>query len=292
MAAALRPTVHYQGRRAGTQGGDVVVQGVKLLRYRHIRVVGPQWATEPSSRPFDAADLSRYSIEAEESLAIPPAGRRDLRFTGERRQRRQGAVEAIVAAAGNSRTTVVDQLAVRVISRVGPYDKSVPVTERIFDHVLVRGVFDGTQPSPALHPRVRRIRKPRGGVRTRDVIAEYPEIVGSQRRIAARPDRIQSELLPDIVGDRFGRGIDRPGVGARRPPLRGADVYVGVVGIRREYDIYKDPVTAGELRRGIQIAVDAVFGGRDEPVDIGRGDIRTERWMNSHGEHMQCLTVR
>ncbi|GGL32439.1 hypothetical protein GCM10011588_54060 [Nocardia jinanensis] len=69
-------------------------------------------------------------------------------------------------------------------------------------------------------------------------------------------------------------------------------MHIGVVGVGCEHDIHQHSVAADELRCGVQITIDAVLGVRDQPVDIGRGHIRTERGMDSHGEYMQRLTVR
>lgn len=130
------PVRSDQRRGAGTQRGDVVVQGLILISNGHSRI-GPEVRTQPLLCAFGSADFAGLVISCAVRQPIIEAWRRHTRYAVEGRQRRQRAIEAVVASTWNGAATVVHQLPVGVNARVGADTETVSLTQRILDAGLM-----------------------------------------------------------------------------------------------------------------------------------------------------------
>ncbi len=137
------PLVDHERCCTGSEGCNPVVQGAELIGYGTPAAgIGLEVLTEPPGSAFEPILLTGGDVDLAVGQPIRPAWCGYLGTTEEGGQRRHRAVDTVVVAAGDGGTAVVDQLPIRVGSRVGADPEAVALAQCVLDGCLISGVLD------------------------------------------------------------------------------------------------------------------------------------------------------
>ncbi len=237
-------------------------------------------AVEPARRASWSALLSASAVDCSVGQLIRPSRRGDLRIAVERRQSRQRAVEAVVAASDYGGAAVVDEAPIWVIAGVCTHRELIAITQCVFDILLVAGIFDGREPLLGFHSGFGGIAEGGVGVGGGYAVTEHTEFVGVEAGVVGHR-RGEAEMQPEVVGEVCWAAVDRP-IGEVADSSAGAGLDVRVGGVAGEFDIDKQAVAAEELGCGVEGVVDRVLGVPHEPLEVGGGDILALGEVDSH----------
>lgn len=214
------PLVDDQRRCAGAHLLDLLVQCGELIANRELRVGRMQSVAEPRLGPGRPARFAALVVDEPvgQCVRIPGCGHR--RVPVERRQRRQRAVQAVVHAPRHTRSAVVDQVAVAIAARVGPYFVPLPAgdCQRVLDRRLMSGVLYRSESPRPVDPLIGMVGEAGGVHRSRSgrwrVVATVRLVdVGTSRRWFRQGIGVSAGASwPTAVG---GVGRCRPGRGVR-----------------------------------------------------------------------------
>lgn len=274
------PLVDDERRGPRPHAGDLIVQAAELLVDGAAEVEsGPQILAEPGCRAPQAVRLAGRHPSVRIGLLGSPARRGDQGSAEERREESHAAFDAIVVAAGNAGTAVVDPREVGICSWVGEHLEVVAGAQGVLDGGLVFRAFDRPEVSIREYSALGRVGEGGAGIRGGDIVADHAEVRGVQAGIpwSARAD---SQLVAHEAGESAGIRVMR--IPNARPVLPGIDGNPDIRGrrIAGVDDIEQDPFAAREFVAAVEGAVDGCLYGFHHPMHIRAGHIRRRAHMD------------
>lgn len=272
VLVAAMPVIDDECGRTRPQMSDVVVQRLELLGDRTVlRVVVVVAGAEPILCSLPSTEFAVVPVDVAVGQAVGVARCGHLRIAIERGQGRYRTIEAVVAATRCRRSTVVDQSAIGMGSRVGTDGELVAVPERILDIVLVGRHLDTCEPLRSLRTEMRGIVEEGIGVGVRDIVTDLAQVGFCERRVVAEC-RHQAELHADVVGQSGRVVVVRPAFSATAevPEAGGAHMQIRVVRIVGEDHIDQDAVAAEQARGAVERGVGGVLGVGHQTLQVLR----------------------
>nr|WP_256668680.1 hypothetical protein [Nocardia cyriacigeorgica] len=218
-------------------------------------VVAEETTPEPSLRPAETIEFASGFVDGSVWHSIRPPRGRNLRVAEERGQSRQRAVETVVAATSYRGATIVDELSVRVRTRVRADPEPIAFAERILDGSLIFDPFDRLQFGRAEASKLGWIAESCRCTAGRDVVTNLAQIILSECRIAIDRHCRKTELVANLISGDIGVAVRRYCAEILAVVVYG-QVEVGGCRVGGVYDIDQERVAVEQALLGVECPVD------------------------------------
>nr|WP_281904877.1 hypothetical protein [Nocardia cyriacigeorgica] len=179
------------------------------LRVARQSAIPDERAAEPSLSTLDTAALADRLIERPIGRAVWPSRGCDLWISEERGKCGKRTIQAVISASGYCCAAIVDQLPVWVGPWVSADLEPIVSAKRVLDSSLVLSPFHRLKFVTAEPSKVGRVTEPSWRIARRDVVAESADIVWSESEVSTGRDGWETELVAELIRDRFSVAVRR-----------------------------------------------------------------------------------